>query len=304
MKKYLFGAMMLALAACQQNEVVNEENGNIPVVVKTSIDGMLGSRVSTEAGGTGTFVEDDAIGLFMAETDNLVNYTLQGSTWMATPQLYWPNKNDEFKFEAFYPYVENATRTAVPMPVLTNQDGTLENIGQNDFLVASVSQNYGTDGIVSLSFVHQYTLLAFNLNIMTDGGEGITLNSFKLDGEKIVAASDYSFATSSVQYKEDGAGSSLTVTRNAAYNKENETLYILLNPVQLTEGLKVTCEYIAGEKQYAATATLPDPSLAASKLVQYKLSIKEKEVLVSGCTVTPWTSEELEEITIDAFERN
>ena len=71
-------------------------------------------------------------------------------------------------FCAFYPYAEGAQRANVPMPDLSEQDGTLENIGKWDFLVANKTCNYQTNsGKVSFTdesaFKHTCSLVLVTL---------------------------------------------------------------------------------------------------------------------------------------------
>ena len=59
------------------------------------------------------------------------------SVWQPDTPLFWPDQKNNYDFCAFYPYAEGAQRANVPMPDLSEQDGTLENIGKWDFLVAN-----------------------------------------------------------------------------------------------------------------------------------------------------------------------
>lgn len=179
MKNYFLGAFLLALTACQQDAMpgANENAETSPVVLKTVIDAHPQSRISnnTETGES-TFVEGDKIGLFMAESTDPVAFTYSGTDWNAATMLYWPDNKADFLFEAFYPFVESAQRDNILMPSLAAQDGTLEDVAKKDFLIASHTQNFGDNGVVTLSFSHQYSLMAFTVKINVEGVETPTCN--------------------------------------------------------------------------------------------------------------------------------
>lgn len=307
MKNYFLGALFLTLAACQDNVMpeTDENAGTSPIVLKAMIDAHSQSRISnnTETGES-AFVEDDKIGLFMAEATTPVAFTYDGATWKASEPLYWPDNKKEFLFESFYPYVEATQRNNIPMPSLLVQDGTLEDVSKKDFLIANQTQNFGENGVVTLSFSHQYSLMAFTIKITTDGDESATLQSLTLNGDKIVAPATYSFTSSSVTIQEPSEGAELALSVNKPCSEEGESLYCLLNPVGLTSGLTVTCKYMVGDESYVATTTLSDPNLEKGNIYQYQLKVKERSIEVSGCTVSKWNLQELEDIVIDAFEDN
>lgn len=307
MKNYFLGALFLTLAACQQEVMpgTDENSETSPIVLKTMIDAHSQSRISnnTETGES-AFVEGDKIGLFMAESTNPVAFTYNGVSWQASEPLYWPDNKNNFLFESFYPYVEEAQRDNIPMPSLLVQDGTLEDVSKKDFLTASHTQNFGENGVVTLSFSHQYSLMAFTIQITTDGDESATLQSLTLNGDKIVAPATYSFVSTSATVQEPSEGTELALSVNKPCGKEGESLYCLLNPVDLTSGLTVTCKYTVGGESYVATTTLSDPNLEKGNMYQYQLKVKERTIEVSGCTVSKWNLQELEDIVIDAFEDN
>lgn len=307
MKIYFLGAFLLALTACQQDVVsgTEEKAETSPVILKTVIDAHSQSRISnnTETGES-TFVEGDKIGLFMDEATNPVAFTYSGTDWDAATMLYWPDNKADFLFEAFYPFVESAQRDNISMPSLAVQDGTLEDVAEKDFLIASHTQNFGENGVVTLSFNHQYSLMAFNVKINVEGVETPTLQSLTLSGDKIIAPATYSFVSASATIQEPGEGSELALSVNSPCGEDGESLYCLLNPVELLSGLTITCNYTVGDEPYVATATLSDPGLEKGNMYQYQLSIKERSIEVSGCTVSKWNIQELENIVIDAFEDN
>ena len=69
----------------------------------------------------------------MPEGDDAISWTLGESVWQPDTPLFWPDQKNDYDFCAFYPYAEGAQRANVPMPDLSEQDGTLENIGKWDF---------------------------------------------------------------------------------------------------------------------------------------------------------------------------
>ncbi len=307
MKNYFLGAFLLAFTACQQEVMsgVDENAETSPVVLKTVIDTHLQSRISnnTETGES-TFVEGDKIGLFMAESTDPVAFTYSGMAWNAAAMLYWPDNKADFLFEAFYPFVESVQRDNILMPSLAVQDGTLEDVAKKDFLIASHTQNFGENGVVTLSFSHQYSLMAFSVKINVEGAETPTLQSLTLNGDKIISPATYSFVSASATIQGPSEGADLVLSVNKPCGEDGEMLYCLLNPVELLAGLTITCNYMVGDEPYVATATLSDPGLEKGNMYQYQLSIKERSIEVSGCTVSKWNIQKLENIVIDAFEDN
>ena len=85
-----------------------------------------------------TFVQGDKIGFFACPKEIMLFrghwVRVSGSRILL---CFGRTRRMIMIFSAFYPYAEGAQRANVPMPDLSEQDGTLENIGKWDFLVAN-----------------------------------------------------------------------------------------------------------------------------------------------------------------------
>lgn len=207
MKKTLVKWSCLAigvLASCQQRDLSEGiSSDSLALNLQASVAGEIISRTTTQQDGHTTFVQGDKIGFFMPEGDNAISWTLGESVWQPDTPLFWPDQKNNYDFCAFYPYAEGAQRANVPMPDLSEQDGTLENIGKWDFLVANKTCNYQTNsGKVSFTdesaFKHTCSLVLVTL-VKNEKDAETTLKTAGFEGKGIVSKYIYNFTEGKMQ---------------------------------------------------------------------------------------------------------
>ena len=112
-KQLLVAICCLAmLIGCQQAEVVeNLIEEKLPITIEASIgkDGVVTGRTALGDDGNVSFVDGDAVGLFV-NTRNVVEWTYDsdGNIWEADDDIFWDNTERRHQFYAFYPYVDDA----------------------------------------------------------------------------------------------------------------------------------------------------------------------------------------------------
>lgn len=314
-KKNLVGAclMLSLLAACQQNESLSNTSEEPVLHLKASVyTPEAGSRTVTDEMGNTVFSELDELGFFMPEEDEPVKWTLSEGKWVAASPLAWKDKVSSFLFCAYYPYSEEATtRTAVPMPDLSQQVGTLDGIGGFDFLTARCQTSYGeTDnGTVSFtgtsSFTHAYSLVS--VKIKKDlPEENVLLGQAKFQGENLFGRTTYHFGETAeedgISYVDESKADALTfhfeepvtVTEESGY-----TLYFLCNPSDLVDDTEFSISYQRDGLSYTASTTKLGKQFLAGKFYQFTLKLTKEDLKLEGCEVSEWISEELPEIAID-----
>lgn len=207
MKKTLVKWSCLAigvLASCQQRDLSEGiSSDSLALNLQASVAGEIISRTTTQQDGHTTFVQGDKIGFFMPEGDDAISWTLGESVWQPDTPLFWPDQKNDYDFCAFYPYAEGAQRANVPMPDLSEQDGTLENIGKWDFLVANKTCNYQTNsGKVSFTdesaFKHTCSLVLVTL-VKNEKDAETTLKTAGFEGKGIASKYIYNFTEGKMQ---------------------------------------------------------------------------------------------------------
>ena len=295
--------VMTFFVACQQAEVSHPEAENLRLSISASITNQGQSPQSRYAGSDPShvdFVEHDRIGVFM-DGEPAVEWTYQKNStaelhWKSAEWVYWPDKDQPHTFHAFYPYEADASLTAVPMPDLSEQDGTWANICEFDFLVATASQSYGTNGVVSFeddaAFTHVSSLL--QLTFKGDGDlSTAVLNKITLEGADIVTPSTYSFRASAgeaVQLKSSASADVLTITPSHTMNGADMQVYFILNEKESTTGeVSLTVEYTKDSKVYVAHLDgLAGNAFVGGTHQWYTLVIKDGALVISGASISDW----------------
>lgn len=314
MKIQLIAAVCCAcvlLAGCGQTEELDSMGENLKMSMVASIEGSDNSGISRYAGGTpieASFSDGDDIGLAVGDGD-FVKWTLNGTNWSPEGNtIYWEDRNTEYAFCAFYPYAENASKGNVPMPALTSQDGTMESVAECDFLVATKSQKYGTNGIVELTgdyaFTHESSLVAMTVKA---GGDltSATLDKITIEGEGVVSASTYSFIDKKVTVSNDENDALIVSFTNKNMTSSGETFYFILNSetVELTD-VTLSIEYTSGGIKYEAEKVGiqkddGDDKFNSGKQYVYSVTVVDQTLKITGNDIKDWeTGDSLGEIVI------
>ena len=316
LRKSLKGCMLCVsiamMASCQECELTNSQSDDLLMSVVASISPVSNVAQSRYAGSEPNlveFAENDQIGIFVDGGEPL-QWTYGSSGWSADGVVYWPDKTDEHLFQAFYPYADGATVDNVPMPDLKNQDGTMASLSDCDFLKATTSESYGTDGVVEFkgdgrNFVHVSSLLKLTIK----GDEDLqssTIDKVSVSGKDIVAPSVYSFEDDEVTLSSDESSDLLEVALNHEMNGADATFYFILNAKSdATTPVTLTLEYTTGGKSYVASMNNFAGNVFAGGVQQsYTISVKDSYLIVSGGDISPWgAGETLDNIIINAEEK-
>lgn len=312
LRKSLKGGMlcisMALMASCQESELTNSQSDDLVMSVVASISPVSNVAQSRYAGSEPNlveFAENDQIGIFVDGGEPL-QWTYGSSGWSADGIVYWPDKTDEHLFQAFYPYADGAVVDNVPMPDLKNQNGTMASLSNCDFLKATTTQSFGTDGVVEFkgdgkNFVHVSSLLKLTIK----GDEDLqssTLDKVAVSGKDIVAPSVYSFADDEVTLSSDESSDLLEVALNHEMNGTDATFYFILNEKSdATTPVTLTIEYTSGGKSYVASMNNFAGNVFAGGMQQsYTISVKDSYLIVSGGDISPWgTGEAMDDIIIN-----
>ena len=316
LKETLKGGMLCVsialMASCQESEWTSSQSDDLAMSVVASISPVSNvgqSRYTGDEPDLVEFTENDQIGIFV-DGGEPVQWTYGSSGWSATGVVYWPDKTNEHLFQAYYPYVDGATVEHVPMPGLKNQNGTMGSLSSCDFLKATTSQSYGTEGIVEFkgegkTFVHVSSLLKLTFR----GNEDLqasTLDKISVLGKDLVAPSAYSFSDDEVILFPDESSDLLEVALGHEMNGSDATFYFILNAKSdAMTPVTLTLEYTTDGKSYVASMNNFAGNLFAGGMQQsYTISVKDSYLIVSGSDISPWgTGETLDNIIINAKEK-
>lgn len=311
----MWACVSLLFGACQQKEdFVSDETDKAGIVLEASVASPVGTRTETDSENAVTsFVVNDKIGFFMPDEEVPVEWTLTDGGWESAESLVWENKVDEFEFCAYYPSVEKAVRSAIPMPDLTAQTGQFSGLGDFDFLVARRLAGYDSNsGIVAFvedyAFRHVYSLLSITLKANESLGS-IQMSKAIVKGDGLFSQSTYHFGETSqddgISYLEEKSVNQCMLEYNSPVElsgPDGHTLAVLCNPRDLDSNAELEITYQRDGVTYIASTSGLGDSFKSG--VQYKLVIRiEKEGLyIEGQEITGWSEEELPPIMINEGE--
>ena len=311
--KTMFGSCitMALFVACQQ-ENENVERGNWPMSIAASIESPINVSNSRYAGNEPSAVDfeiSDSIGVFL-DSGGLSKWIKEETGWTVGTSVYWPDKTREHTFFAYYPYAKALSATDVPMPSLLGQSGTIESISQCDFLVASVSQSYGPDGVVRFqdehAFTHVSTLLQLNLK-----GEGdlsaAVIHKIAVTGANIVAPASYSFMDETVTLTPDESSDQLEASLDYQMVGKDHSFYFIVNEkMDAAAPVSLTIEYVFNEKNYVATLENFAGNVFEGGMRQnYTITIKDSSILIEGASISAWgEGERMDDIVLNGEEKS
>ena len=301
------------MASCHECELPSSKGDDLTMSVVASMSTLneaAQSRYSGSDPNSMNFVVDDSIGIFVDDDEVPVKWTYISSGWAADGVVFWPDKTESHVFQAFYPYIADATMDNVPMPDLKEQDGTMAGLSKCDFLKAVTTQSYGTTGTVAFkgegkSFVHVSSLLKLTLK----GDEDLqssTIDKISVSGENIVAPSSYSFENDEVTLSPDESSSLLDVGLAHEMKGADVSFYFILNAKSDASSLvTLTIEYTTNGKQYVASLDNFAGNVFAGGMQQsYSISVKDSYLIVSGSEISEWgKGETLSGIIINGQEK-
>ena len=234
-----------------------------------------------------------------------MKWSLSTSLWTSDSKPVWKNKVDKFEFCAYYPYVDGASRTQIPMPDLTTQTGEASLIGDYDFLAARCSASYtdnnGTSFTKDAAFKHVFSLIS--VTVQKNGNdESMTLNQISFEGKDIVSRHTYQFGGMAEEDAlvpvAESEGSSLILTPETAVEEQGHTTMVVINPGTLASPLKFSIAYVCDGHSYTASTTQMGQNFEAGKYYRYTVRLNKEELLLSGNEVADWNQEDLSDLVV------
>ena len=310
MKKFVLGTICLfSLSACKQNEsnVVDEFSENILRLEASVSASPIDSRTATNPSGKVSFENGDKIGFYTPETVKSGFWTLTEGTWTSEKVYVWPTKTQTYEYCAFYPCTLAETRDAITMPDLSQQDGTIENIGQYDFLVARCTAGYATNhGTVAFTgeqaFKHTGAMLAITLKTNADT-EGSSLTGISLSATDLVSTHTYHFGESQeadgTTVKSAGQHELKLSSLADLISRDGIKKVFIVNPLESSGTMTIEVAYTREGVQYKVSAEISASTIQAGNLNQVTLAIKKSGLVVEGNTVTDWNVTELGDVIVD-----
>lgn len=308
MKRQLITAVCCSLvlfAGCEQTEELDSMEENLEMSMVASIEGSDNSGASRYAGGSpndAAFKGGDVVGLAVGEGGFVkwVCNTTDNTTWKPEGvSVNWNDKTSNHDFIAFYPYVENASKGSVPMPELANQTGEMTCVAEKDFLIASKTQTYGTDGIVSFTgdndaFKHVSSLVALTLKAE---GEltSATIKKISIEGADILTPTTYSFVENKVTLDSDNSKKIgiLELELSHSMDSNNKNFYFVLNSgtVDLS-AVTLKIGYTTSNVDYVAElqglGTNEVNEFERGKQYSYSIKVAGGELVISGNEIQDW----------------
>lgn len=301
---------MTFFTACQQAEVVNQEAEHLRMSIAASINDLNGNFHSRYVGtdpSNVVFQNKDEIGVFM-DDNPAVKWTYDGVEWGAGNVQYWPDKTNTHDFYAFYPYEETVSRESVPMPSLLSQNGTIESLSACDFLVATVSQSFKDGSVVNFSDENSFRHVSSLLKLTFKGNEDLTssiLKNITVEGAGIVASTKYSFENDEVTILSDEEANLLDVPLSHEMDGKDATFFFILNEkTDLSSMVTLNVQYDTDGKSYVARMENFAGNVFAGGMCQsYTITVKDRSLVISGSSITPWgVGESLDDIIINGEE--
>lgn len=314
MKNFLLWGMcsLPLLAGCQQNETEPGQPAGVEgISLYASVSNPALTRTVTDAEDTSTtFETGDEIGFFMPDEETPVKWTLTGDGWQSEVPLTWEDKVNEFEFCAYYPYSESATRSAVPMPDLSTQEGIFSEIGKYDFLAARCTSSYETNsGAVSFTgihaFNHVYSLLSITVK-KDKASEVVNISKATLKGAGMFSRTEYQFGTSidldRINPTEDPSVNELSLTYDIPAEVSDETGYtltLMCNPSSLSEDSEFSISYTRDGISYTATTDKLGKEFPAGTYNKFTLKLTKEGLVLIGQEVADWNEETIPDIAFE-----
>ena len=296
------------LVGCHQADDMDFIHEDLKMSVVASIEGsdnLVASRYVGDTPNAVSFVKGDAIGLSVND-GAFVEWVKNedGDGW--TPNgnaVFWNNKTSDHSFIAFYPYDSKATSERIPMPDLSEQQGTMESVAEKDFLVAQKTQTYGTNGVVEFkpfdesldySFKHVSSLVVVTLK-----GEGelasATINKISINGTNLFTPFNYVKSNGGLIVKiDDEPGKDLLeLSLSHQMESKNKTYYFIVNSGTVSlSAVTLSISYTTNQESYIAKlnglGTSEVTTFEKGKKYSYSLKVAGGELVISGNEIQDW----------------
>ena len=296
------------LVGCHQADDMDFIHEDLKMSVVASIEGsdnLVASRYVGDTPNAVSFVKGDAIGLSVND-GAFVEWVKNedGDGW--TPNgnaVYWNDKTSDHSFVAFYPYDSKATSERIPMPDLSEQQGTMESVAEKDFLVAQKTQTYGTNGVVEFKPFNESVDYSFkhvsSLVVVTLKGEGelasATINKISINGINLFTPSNYVKSNGGliVEIDDESGKDLLELSLSHQMGSSDKTYYFIVNSETVSlSAVTLSISYTTTQGNYIAIlnglGTSEVTTFEKGKKYSYSLKVAGGELVVSGNEIQDW----------------
>ena len=322
MKKSLYGSLftVMCFSACQGGEELEqsqEKEYTVSIMAKIGKTVSVARYLQEDENAAAGFSKDDDIGVFM-DDGIAVRWIFDGTSWATGKTVFWKDKEGEHAFCAYYPYTGSVAESKgnIKMPPLDTQDGTWENLGRYDFLVASRTLSYLTD-LGNVAFTNDYSfkhvLSLLKINIKGEGDmAGAVIDKVRLEGNGLMTQGYYSFEANGVTVGETPK-ESFQIVPSHAMDSQDVSFYFILNGSGRDEVMSpkaaenhpvnLTVEYTRNGKSYIARRENLSPGLLSGCIHKYNIVVKDGNLIITGGSISGWTpGNETEDIIINGEE--
>lgn len=285
----------------------NEQISDLPtqLSIKASIENIKKSTSRYAEGNINKtdFNTNDSIGLFINK--GAVTKWVYNKNWIPQTKVLWPEQNDEHEFCAFYPYSKNSSYEKVILPLLSNQEGTVESLEKYDFIVASKMQSKKLSSVVEFvgednNFKHKLCLLSLNLYAVYDLN-GAIVKRIKIISPNIACRMEYSFEDNDISVDTNTSGDTICVLNQEIDMKgSNKIVYCMVPPFSDESVISLVVEYrLNGEECTAVSSDFADNNFKAGTLQSYNVYVENNNISILSTTVAPWDVDEIKDLKIN-----
>lgn len=303
MKTILFIASIAALfTACTKDDSYDNCKDNDEVSISALMAGLAPNSRTTDDGTNANWVANDSLGLFCTQSNPIatnVKYTYLSNNWSATAPIFWKDYTTLHQFYAYAPYAGGNTVTAVKIPVLNTQTGT---INSTHNVLYSNNQRAGinrpaNNGTVPLTFKHVLALIQLNIKIDGTVPTGTALTSATITGQAgeglTTSTTGATFSLSDSTFTANGATNNLiTVQPSPALTLSTSTattLNILVFPIATTTPtLTINCSFTDATTGSASISLGSNLTFTRSTKYIYTVTLSRNAIVITNVTINPW----------------
>lgn len=304
MKRFLiFISFAALLAACDKDDC---NDGTVPDSNQISINAIMENITpqtrTTDDGTNASWVTSDVVGLFCAQSNpaaSNLQFTYNGTAWTPASSIFWHDFSTVHKFYAYAPYAGGNTVTAVAIPVINSQTGTINpahNLLFSNNLDAGINKG-SNSGSAPLIFKHALSLVQLNITIDNSVPSGTKLTSAVISGQAADAiATTAAGATLNVVTGAITGGSAtgnvITVQPASAPTLSSTavTLNVLLLPSTSTPSLVINSLFPDTTTGNASVAMGSNLTFVQATKYTYTVTVSRSAITITNMTITPWTS--------------
>lgn len=291
------------LAACSKDDCNDSPApDNNAIAISAIMENMVPKTRTTDDGTNAAWVTNDVVGLFCAQSNPVAandQFTYSGSAWNPATTLYWSDYTTLHKFYAYAPYASGNTVSAVAIPVLNAQTGTIssaQNILFSNNLDAGINKG-SNNGSAPLIFKHALSLIQLNIVIDNSVPAGTKLSSAVITGQVADALSTSATGAtlnivSGAITNGSAASNSVTVTPASPVTLSTTavTLNVLILPATATPNLIINSTFPDTTTGNATVLMGTSVAYAQGTKYAYTVTVSRNAITITNMTITPWTS--------------